>query len=71
MLNCIFILQEEVHYGRQQHTDMLHKDRAEGGEKTQKATLVSFYLDASTSNAGFDKVTASKSSEKKPSVQFI
>lgn len=42
---------------------MLHKDRGGLKKKTQKATLVSSYLDASGSNASSDKVTASRSSE--------
>lgn len=54
-----FHVTEEVRL-QQAATDMLHKDR---GEKTRKATLVSFCLDASTSNAGSDKVTAFKSSK--------
>ena len=55
------ITQSGVHYGRQLQTCYIKTE--EGNKKTQKATLVSSYLDASTSNAGSDKVTASKSSK--------
>lgn len=55
-----FHITEEVHYSRQPQRCYI---KTGGGGDPQKATLVSFYLDASTSNAGFDKVTASKSSE--------
>lgn len=62
-LNCFFILQEEVHYSRQPRTCYIKTEGGVRGVDTQKATLVSFYLAASTSFVGFDKVTASKSSK--------
>lgn len=65
VLNCISNITEEVHNSRQPQTCYINTE-GEGVKKkkeTQKATLVSSYLDATTSNAGSDKVTASKSSE--------
>lgn len=68
-----FHITVEVHYSGEPQTRYIKKEGGVGGgeKKTHKATLVIFYLDASSSNVGFDKVTASKCSIYLKAVWFI